>query len=344
MNARLSVDAALQNRKRNAGYAHWNHSPSSSEISTNPQNAARRIFDGFADIIPATPVSKVSLDSPVFTMGSCFAREIERALIKMHGQVVSMDAASLARPEFCDENGKPRSGFFHRFTPRSIWQELKIAFDEIPEWRVESSLIFARGLDLADFNYLEVKGMPLDLEAKITRRTVARELTRRLQESSLIILTLGLIESWVHKPTGLHCNRVDPKILATRKEEFELVFLDYDDTVACLNDIHDLIRRHHKTGEFHLVITVSPVPLQTTFSDQDIVIANEQSKCLLRTAAGSFCNGKQNVSYFPSYEIARFSNPAMAWRNDRVHVEPQMVNHIVRTFVTNYFETEAPIS
>jgi hypothetical protein len=209
---------------------------------------------------------------------------------------------------------------------------------------MESSLVFASGQEPAVLSYLEIKKMPLDLEAKITRLTVARGLTRRPQESSPIILTRGLIQSWVHKSTDLHCNRVDPKILATQKAELELSLLDHDDTVTYLNNIHNPIHRHHRTGDFHLVITVSPIPLQTTFSDQDIVIANEQSKCLLRTAAGSFCYGKQNVSYFPSYEIARFSNPAMAWRNDRVHVEPQMVNHIVRTFVTNYFETEAPIS
>jgi hypothetical protein len=48
---------------------------------------------------------------------------------------------------------------------------------------------------------------------------------------------------------------------------------------------------------------VSPVALERTFRDLDVVIANMESKATLRAVAGQICREFPNVHYLPSYEL-----------------------------------------
>lgn len=100
----------------------WNRSPSSSLLSDSPTDASRRIYEGFASINYDYPGKKFEEDASVFAMGSCFAREIEAALLRKGANIVSLDD-SIKSDVFKDGAGKVRSGFLHRFTPFSIWQE-----------------------------------------------------------------------------------------------------------------------------------------------------------------------------------------------------------------------------
>jgi hypothetical protein len=106
--------------------------------------------------------------------------------------------------------------------------------------------------------------------------------------------------------------------------------------------MHDLIARHHRDGQFQMVVTVSPVPLSATFSGQDIVVANMESKSILRAAARALVDRHANVSYFPSYEMVLYSAQEKAWRPDRIHVNPELVAHITGRFVASYLTAPAP--
>ncbi len=97
-----------------------------------------------------------------------------------------------------------------------------------------------------------------------------------------------------------------------------------------------MVRRHHRDGDFQFVVTVSPVPLQATFTDQDVIVANAESKAVLRAAAGAFARRHDNVSYFPSYEMVTHSHPDFALRPDRAHVEWAMVDRIMSSFIDAY--------
>ena len=322
-------------QERNNTYSTWCSSPASTIASTEPDDAATRIHDAMAQIHPQGPALGLTRESRVFTMGSCFAREIEGALVARGGRVISMDQ-SYRIPAFHDgtERGY-RLGFFHRFTPRAMLQEFQRCFDEIA-WDDDTLLFETTPGGWTDFHYHWTKGLPNSREAAAERRAVARALVRRVIDADVVILTLGLIESWVHLPTGLHLNRFAPGLVRQRPEELAFTQIDYADTLHCLEEIHALLRRHHATGNFHMVVTVSPVPLQVTFSGQDIVIANAESKATLRAATAAFCRSGK-ATYFPSYEILTHSDPKLAFRCDRVHVEPGMVRHIVDTFVRTHY-------
>jgi hypothetical protein len=319
----------------------WNKAKGSAERGENPANASNRVYEGIARLRPSPPTTRLARDSRVFTMGSCFAREIETALIHKGGNVVSMDRDAIATPAFLNEAGVFSSGFFHRFTPAAMLQEFQRAFDELPEW-TDDSLLLERATDtVVDLNYWLSEGMPLTWDAAHERRKIAKALVRRAADADVIIVTLGLTESFLHIPTGLHVNRLDPAVAARIPEQFAFQRLTYADTLACLDGIKAVLDKHHRTGRFQLVVTVSPVPLQFTFSGEDIVIANMQSKATLRAAATAFTDATDNAFYFPSYEMVIHSEHAAAWRPDRLHVRAEMVTAIVGSFVDTYYEADA---
>jgi hypothetical protein len=68
----------------------WNISGSSSLRSDSAEDASNRIFDGYAEVRPQ-PTFKITQKDPIYGMGSCFAREMESALIKGGGNIVSID-------------------------------------------------------------------------------------------------------------------------------------------------------------------------------------------------------------------------------------------------------------
>lgn len=313
----------------------WNRSTSTSLRSEHENDASRRIHDHYAILKPTYSGPILTQDAAIFAMGSCFAREIEAALIRSGGNVVSMDK-SIKRDEFKDGQGKIRNTFFHRFTPRSIWQEFMWCFDQFEHWQTETLILGEGENDRIDLNYCQVPGADITLKATLTRREIARTLVRNATKAKIIILTLGLIEAWFHKPTGLYANKVQPRTLR-HGDDFELHLLDLADTVQCLEEIYELLHKYHETGDFRFVITVSPVPLQSTFTSDDIIIANATSKAVLRAAETEFVDRYDNVDYFPSYEMVNYSNQDLAWRPDRIHVNPEMVAHIVRTFQETYY-------
>jgi hypothetical protein len=331
----IATKEALLNAKMK--YSDWNPGVPSSELSPNPFSAARRIYDGFADIEAPDVGLRLSYNDPFWASGSCFARELERELRRLGGNVTSVDYKLINKPEFQNGEGRPKDSFFHRFTPAAIWQEMAQALGELPNWG-EKSLIFDVASGQVDMNYWSVRGSDLSPEATATRRRIGRDLVRRVVDAKAIALTLGLIESWFHKPSGLWVNFPHPKILLRRPEEFELHLLTVNETMKFLEDILELIKRNHRTGDFTLFVTVSPVPLTSTFTGQDIVTANTLSKSTLRTAVGEFVRQHNQVVYFPSYEIVNNSSRSMAWRPDRLHVAPEMVAYIMKKFTDAYYE------
>jgi tetratricopeptide (TPR) repeat protein len=87
-----------------------------------------------------------------------------------------------------------------------------------------------------------------------------------------------------------------------------------------------------------ILITTSPVPLTRTFTGQDISIANSYSKSVLRAVCGAAPLERQGVDYFPSYEMATLSSPALVWKADRIHVSPAFVGKIVGHMLDHYME------
>jgi hypothetical protein len=84
------------------------------------------------------------------------------------------------------------------------------------------------------------------------------------------------------------------------------------------------------------VVTVSPVPLGSTYTAQDVVVANTESKSILRAVAARVCHEFPNVHYFPAYEMCivfERSKRNDVYENDGRHVMPETVSEIISSFL-----------
>ena len=86
----------------------------------------------------------------------------------------------------------------------------------------------------------------------------------------------------------------------------------------------------------NIVVTVSPVPFHGTFTDMDVIIANQYSKSTLISSAMNVANQYDFVDYFPSYEMASMARRSHVWEDDGVHVKPAFVEKIMERFSSSY--------
>lgn len=324
----ISAEQALANASVNR-HGKWG-------ASAAPEDAARRTFQGIAEVQAAYDGPRLAKGDGVFAIGSCFAREVETHLALQGSRVLSLEPALQRTPEFLDADGRYRSSYFHRYTPQSLAQEVVCALGDEPAWDDETSLIFESGDRAFDFNYGWTETGDRTLQAALARRRAVLEITRRVVQARCVIVTLGLIEAWRHVPSGLYCNKAHPRLLRARPGEFELAVTSYDETLAQLRRLGSTLDRR-AGDEIQLVVTVSPVPLQQTFRPMDVVIANAESKAVLRAATAEFVRRRDNAHYFPSYEMVAFSRPDLAWQDDGVHVQSRLVKSIVTRFTRLYF-------
>ncbi len=164
-----------------------------------------------------------------------------------------------------------------------------------------------------------------------------RELVRRtLEQTDVLIVTLGLSEVWYDKQTGeplwraLTRRHYDPQRHVFRVESLE-------GTKRSLEKIDSIRRRH--LPRLKIVFTVSPVRLRATFRPVSAISANSASKAILRAALDEFLreSGVLNseLFYFPSYEIVHdfFRDP---FEIDNRHVTAYVAAQVVRCFATHF--------
>ena len=227
-------------------------------------------------------------------------------------------------------------GFTNKYNPWAIANEL--------EWAFESGGLPPETLVQVDeHRWMDPHATPIfdhtGREETLARHRQLTELFQNARRCRVITITLGLIEAWHDRATGLYTN-ASPPSLRSDPDRFELRVLDFSDIMAALERIHALLAAHCRP-DHRLVVTVSPVPLEATFTGQDVVIANTHSKALLRAAAAEWCAKHENLHYFPSFEIVTNSDRDLAWRKDGRHVSQELVGHIMDVFVETYVGADA---
>lgn len=292
----------------------------------SPKRDAHRLHP-FAEVASA-PSFRFDPDAKVFTAGSCFARNIERALRKMDYNIVSSD------PDFY--NPFPDRQPFHRFnkyTIHSIANEI--------EWALGDRPMDAKALlcPTKDGLYCDTQTLGDSLSAPLEEMVRFRETYNAkfatVADADVVMLTLGLVECWHDEATGEYLNRFPGMTaLKSNPDRFTLHVLDYQDIYDGLVRTYDTIARHN--DRFKMLVTVSPVPLDRTFRDSDILVANCYSKSVQRAAVEAFVQSHP-VDYFPSYEIVTLTDSAYAWGDqDYRHVRGEMVDRLMGRVLERY--------
>ena len=121
-------------------------------------------------------------------------------------------------------------------------------------------------------------------------------------------------------------NRMPPhKLGKANPDRFEFRRLDVSNVMQLLEQTIGMLVADGKK----IILTVSPVPIATTFMRMDCVTANEFSKSVLRVCADQLSRNSPNADYFPSYEIVRSARLA-AYEIDNIHVRNEVVGEITR--------------
>lgn len=277
------------------------------------------------------PSFKVKRGDMIFASGSCFAQNIELNLLRSGMRL-------LYGPEFfADEESFadiPESGHRTALTMYNTPNIMRFA-TALQDNTSTDTLIYEQGA--GKFVDYTLGALPAGtLETVRARRAAMRDKLRRdLSNCACVIFTLGLSEVWYDRLADDYLNYTpDLRLLKAQADRFELHVLDYATTVGFLERGIAALRA---IGVRNIVITVSPVPLISTFTQQDVIVANEYSKSVLRTAAEHICHTME-CDYFPSYELVRYANLETAWNRDRRHPTSELIGKITRLFSENYIE------
>lgn len=261
---------------------------------------------------------------PVFTLGSCFARNVETEL-EQHGANVPVAGYAVPKSEW----PWPRAnGILNEFTPGTMAQRIN--------WAVQGTEFPAETIvevePAAFSDLLLAGGQTVTHERALTRRAEVAQLYRWLPQSSTAIITLGHVESWFDHLTQCYLNRLpDPRIAERDPTRFTFRRLGPD---AALSLLDPAIGRLGDLG-VNVILTVSPVPIGNSFTGMDCVTANEYSKSVLRIVAEELWQAHSHLDYVPIYETVRTAG-IVAYDADKVHVSQFIVRRLVRHIVAQY--------
>jgi tetratricopeptide (TPR) repeat protein len=283
------------------------------------------------------PRFKIPAGAKVFTIGSCFARNIENRSAAMGFQIPSV-AATRNNYEFLDGGGLA----LDVYTPTAMLQELLwtkriLDRDDTPTGDDVLPLLLPVGRPdrFIDIHTRRDPGTGYSLEKQIQRRKIMYKINREAFFCDLAVITLGLIETWwdlesnqtieFHPRMARHPQR---DRFAFRRLNFEEAFRATERAISLL--LEDPSRR--------ILLTTSPVPIHQTFTEDDVIVANMFSKSVLRTVAGTIAEQHDRVDYFPSYEIVMLTKRAEVWTNDLIHVESAFVGQIMARVISHYVD------
>ena len=293
---------AIRTRKDNP-YSGWGSRRSENRIEpiTKP---------GFAVPFTLTPGERI------FTIGSCFARNVETELVAQGFSLPMRDL--FTTPEFfgLDIN------IVNNFGTPSIYNEIAWAFGGEQFDEATGFCEVRPGLFVDTHMTNGIR--PAPIEAVRARRQGLLQATRLIAECRVLIMTLGLVELWWDARAGKYLNTAPFSSLVEREPgRFFLHVLSHD-------ECHDFLRRAFdivfaQQPEMRIILTVSPVPLMITHRDQDVVVANCYSKSVQRAVVEQMVTADPRICYFPSYESVTTSHRTFAWMDDFTHVTREIV-------------------
>ncbi len=299
----------------------------------SPARDSERLFPLASPSV--TPGFSMTREDTVYTIGSCFARNIEKVLAENGMRVLSREfdlgeiGASLSDP----------SNFFNKYTIHSILNELRWALER--ETFPGADVLYPVGPDRYVDAQLGMMRLDFDEATILAFRQRYLDALAMVREADVIVLTLGYVETWFDRKLGLYLNIAPPlEAMTAEPRRFEFRVLSYRDVIKALEDLHALLLRH-RTKPLKMLVTVSPVPLLATFRNMDVLVANAYSKSVQRAALDEFVQGKDGVDYFPSYEFVTLSNPTVAWSGrDYRHVSPDIINRIMDNVLESYLRDD----
>jgi hypothetical protein len=261
------------------------------------------------------PQIALTKETPVASMGSCFAREIKYFLLNQGYTYVQTEHNQWSHHSSC--------AWERVYTIPSMLQIFQYSLTQ----EVSNARLYAVGSEYRDLMRYRVayKGTREVAENDLHNHVAASHVA--ISQAKIFILTIGQNEQWVHRETGM--------VLAQRPDErllpaCELRQNSLEDNLRSLIEVVTIFKKLNPSGQ--LILTLSPVPSTATFFDTNIVQRSFYNKALLRIVIDEVVKRFSEILYFPSYEIVA-SSQSYPFERDNIHVRPEIVARIMRAFI-----------
>lgn len=251
---------------------------------------------------PKWPIAKTTR---ITTAGSCFAQHITRVLRRIGCTVIDAEPPPLHLPAALHHPfgyGLYSARYGNIYTARQVRQLAEEAFNARPV----SALAWEK--DGAFFDALrpnvEPEGLGSPEEVYAHRVEHLAGVRTAFWAADVVVFTLGLTEAWIDVETGTALP-VAPGVLAGHFDPARTQFhnFSYEEVKADLVAFIAQVRKCSSTPTPRFLLTVSPVPLTATASDDHVLTATMHSKAVLRAVAGELSATDPDVDYFPSFEL-----------------------------------------
>ena len=280
-----------------------------------------------------TPKWPVTKSDRVATFGSCFAQHFGKALASRGYSWTNFEPPipGLALKTIADFNlnvFSARTGNIYTVAILEQWLDWSSGRTLPPAEIWEKDGRFYDPFRPA----IEPMGFESAQEVVANRKLTLRAFAYAVARSDLFVFTLGLTESWRNMVEDFEY----PMCPGTVAGEFDpanhcFVNQAYPAIRADLQSVID--KMHAINPNLRILLTVSPVPLTATASDDHVLVATTYSKSTLRAVAGDVASGNPLVDYFPSYEI--ITAPAFAgqfFAANKRSVLDAGVAHVMKSF------------
>jgi hypothetical protein len=275
----------------------------------------------------------------VATSGSCFAQHIARALQRQGYNYLVTETAPEGVDAETENYGVFTARFGNVYTVRQLRQLLLRAYGIFcPQ---ESAWEMAPGVFVDPFRpNISSTGWPSPKAVEAAREEHFDAVRTMFETCDVFVFTLGLTEGWIRRLDGAVYPLAPGAVFDCRDEEYHFVNFSVaemtEDLLAFIDDL-----RMVNPG-VRVILTVSPVPLIATAEDKHVLVSNTYSKSALRVVADEVSRARDDVAYFPSYEI--ITGPPTASRYYAADLRSVLdvgVAHVMSIFSKHFLNQDA---
>jgi len=278
--------------------------------------------------------TKINIDknSKIMTMGSCFAQNLTKWLIKNDFGIMVEEADE-------QHGGLFSANYGNVYT---VAQALQLFHRAFGNWNANEELYQSeQGYYVDPLRPSAIAGGFETTEVALARRNLHESRVKSLfLTAEVLVFTLGLTEAWIRKSDNAVLP-IAPGVVAGQfsKDLYDFKNFSFEEVK---NALSELINEIYKINPHcQILLTVSPVPLAATYENKHISVASMASKSILRAVVEDVIRCFDHVDYFPSYEV--FLTPGIGdgyFEYDNRHVKPAGVEHAMRLFEKHYANKE----
>lgn len=275
----------------------------------------------------------------VMTAGSCFAQHIA-ARLKLNGfNVLDYEPA----PKRTSKEWRAEHGFdiySARYGNIYYARQLVQLIEEAEGIFTPKDWIWSKNDRVYDAlrPSIEPTGWATESEVVEQWKEHLQAVRRLIRDADVFVFTLGLTEGWEHISSGT-VYPTAPGTIAGSWDPDTVRFhnFTYPEIVSDMERVFEVVRNVNPDVKF--LLTVSPVALAATATENNVLVANNYSKSTLRSVAGYLSESYHWVHYFPSYDLITGVNSGTAlYEPNQRSVHPDTVDIVMEKFMTEMLD------